>query len=91
MGNTSQRQHRPLPRAIPNNGNIDLYYGQYLTLFKASAVDDDHNAVHDGVRNEGDVLLMLLGDTSTIQLYCQVSIQLHEECFVVPSILITSK
>ena len=26
---------------------------------------------------------------NTIQLYCQVSIQLHEECFVVPSTLIT--
>ena len=25
----------------------------------------------------------------TIQLYCQVSLQLHEECFVVPSTLIT--
>ena len=25
----------------------------------------------------------------TIELYCQVSVQLHEECFVVPGTLIT--
>ena len=30
-----------------------------------------------------------VADSGTIQLYCQVSIQLYEECFVVPSTLIT--
>ena len=39
------------------------------------------------------ILLLLLSSSSstinTIQRYCQVSVQLHEECFVVPSALIT--
>ena len=43
----------------------------------------------------GDIFLCqqfwshILLSLNTIQLYCQVSIQLHEECFVVPSSLIT--